>query len=88
MRELRPIVETGYENILLVRLLIEEVQQHDTDAIVAPGTVHRCKASVQVRAAGIALTLLSPFCWVSPNGVSFHYFMVATGFASPKKGIY
>lgn len=26
MRELRPIVETGYENILLVRLLIEEVR--------------------------------------------------------------
>ncbi|CAN0459942.1 unnamed protein product, partial [Ectocarpus fasciculatus] len=25
MKELRPIVETGYENILLVRLLIEEV---------------------------------------------------------------
>ncbi|CAN0417746.1 unnamed protein product, partial [Hapterophycus canaliculatus] len=24
--ELRPIVETGYENILLVRLLIEEVR--------------------------------------------------------------
>lgn len=27
MRELRPIVETGYENILLVRLLIEEVRR-------------------------------------------------------------
>lgn len=26
MKELRPIVETGYENILLVRLLIEEVR--------------------------------------------------------------
>lgn len=26
MRELRPIVETGYENILLVRLLVEEVR--------------------------------------------------------------
>ncbi|CAN0554037.1 unnamed protein product, partial [Ectocarpus sp. 12 AP-2014] len=25
MKKLRPIVETGYENILLVRLLIEEV---------------------------------------------------------------
>lgn len=36
MRELRPIVETGYENILLVRLLIEEVQ-YDTDASVVPG---------------------------------------------------
>lgn len=25
MRELRPVVETGYENILLARLLVEEV---------------------------------------------------------------
>lgn len=27
MRELRPVVETGYENIILTRLLIEEVSR-------------------------------------------------------------
>ena len=37
MRELRPIVETGYENILLVRLLIEEVRH---DLCLTPGRFH------------------------------------------------
>lgn len=32
MKELRPIVETGYENILLVRLLIEEVRYGVADS--------------------------------------------------------